>query len=125
MGTSDSIFKYKNTFPHPEGKERRRPFLCFSDEGSFAQPVGPVLNTPGSQKTEVEPHPVPVFTTPSVTPAELPNPAPAPLVMPAVNGSKPSDTFAQLDLDGEILGDDLDELLDKVAPPDLPMVNVW
>lgn len=77
---------------------------------------------PGGQKPETEPKPVPVHTIPSVTPAELLNPDPVPLVLPAVNGSKPTDSYAQLDLDEEILGDDLDELLDKAAPADL--VNV-
>lgn len=106
------------------------PFLCFSDECPFTQGVGtrsvnmPVC-PPGSQKTEAEPQPIPVHTIPTITPSELPNPEPVPLIMPAVNGSKPSDSYAQLDLDGEILGDDLDELLDKAAPADLPMVNVW
>lgn len=79
---------------------------------------------PGSQITEVEPQPVPVHIISSVTPAELPNPEPVPLALPAVNGSKPNDSFSQLDLDGEILGDDLDELLDKAAPADPPLVNV-
>ncbi|MCI4392226.1 hypothetical protein PGIGA_G00143660 [Pangasianodon gigas] len=98
------------------------------DECQFTQVVGTLLPVnipvcpPGSQKTDMEPPPVPVHTIPTVTPAELPNPEPGPLVLPAVNGSKPSDSYAQLDLDGEILGDDLDELLDKAAPADLPMV---
>ncbi|XP_060799080.1 zinc finger CCCH domain-containing protein 7A [Neoarius graeffei] len=96
------------------------------DECPFTQGVGtrsvnmPVC-PPGSQKTEAEPQPIPVHTIPTITPSELPNPEPVPLIMPAVNGSKPSDSYAQLDLDGEILGDDLDELLDKAAPADLPM----
>ncbi|XP_053531172.1 zinc finger CCCH domain-containing protein 7A [Ictalurus punctatus] len=99
------------------------------DECQFTQVVGTLLPVnipvcpPGSQKTEVEPQHVPIHTIPpTVTPAERPNPEPVPLVMPAVNESKPSDTYAQLDLDGEFLGDDLDELLDKAAPADLPMV---
>lgn len=104
--------------------------LCFSDECQFTQIVGTLLPVnipvcpPGSQKTEVEPQQRPVQATPKVTSAELPNPEPVPLVMPSVNGSKPSDSYTQLDLDGEILGDDLDELLDKAAPADLSMVNV-
>ncbi|KAF5908028.1 zinc finger CCCH domain-containing protein 7A-like, partial [Clarias magur] len=97
------------------------------DECQFTQIVGTLLPVnipvcpPGSQKTEVEPQQRPVHATPKVISAELPNPEPVPLVMPSVNGSKPSDSYAQLDLDGEILGDDLDELLDKAAPADLPM----
>lgn len=86
-------------------------------------PVNIPVCPPGSQKTEVEPHSVPIHTVCSVTPAELPHPEPVPRVIPAVNGSKPSDSYTQLDLDGEILGDDLDELLDKAGPADL--VNVW
>ncbi|XP_046690395.1 zinc finger CCCH domain-containing protein 7A [Silurus meridionalis] len=95
-----------------------------TDESVFSQDVSTLLPAnipvcpPGNQKTEVEPQPVPVHT---LTPIELPNPDPVHLIVPAVNGSKCSDTFPQLDLDGEILGDDLDELLDKAAPTDLPM----
>ncbi|XP_053348789.1 zinc finger CCCH domain-containing protein 7A [Clarias gariepinus] len=97
------------------------------DECQFTQIVGTLLPVnipvcpPGSQKTEVEPQQRPVQATPKVTSAELPNPEPVPLVMPSVNGSKPSDSYTQLDLDGEILGDDLDELLDKAAPANLSM----
>lgn len=79
---------------------------------------------PGSQISEAEPQPLPDHTLSTATTAALPNPEPVALVLPAVNGSKPSDSCAQLDLDEEILGDDLDELLDKAAPADLPMVNV-
>lgn len=86
-------------------------------------PVNIPMCPPGNQKTEVEPHPVPVHSMCNVSPADLPHPESVPLVIPAVNGSKPSDSYTQLDLDGEILGDDLDELLDKAAPADL--VNVW
>ncbi|KAG7316934.1 hypothetical protein KOW79_019232 [Hemibagrus wyckioides] len=97
------------------------------DECSFPPVAGALLPVnmpvcpPGSQTTEVEPQPVPVHIISSVTPAELPNPEPVPLALPAVNGSKPNDSFSQLDLDGEILGDDLDELLDKAAPADPPL----
>ncbi|KAK2836639.1 hypothetical protein Q7C36_014508 [Tachysurus vachellii] len=96
------------------------------DECLHAQATGTLLPVnmpvcpPGRQITEAEPQPVNIIST--ITPAVLSNPEPHPLVLPVVNGSKPSDSFAQLDLDGEILGDDLDELLDKAAPADPPMV---
>lgn len=126
------IFEFENLFTISKPRTKLSLFpCCFSDECQFTQVVGTLLPVnipvcpPGSQKTEVEPQHVPIHTIPpTVTPAERPNPEPVPLVMPAVNESKPSDTYAQLDLDGEFLGDDLDELLDKAAPADLPMVNV-
>ncbi|KAK3532701.1 hypothetical protein QTP86_028072 [Hemibagrus guttatus] len=98
------------------------------DECSFPPVAGNLLPVnlpvcpPGSQISEVKPQPVPVDMISSVTPAELPNPEPVPLVLPAVNGSQLNNSFAKLDLDGEILGDDLDELLDKAAPADPPLV---
>uniref|UniRef100_A0A8B9KI82 Zinc finger CCCH-type containing 7A n=1 Tax=Astyanax mexicanus TaxID=7994 RepID=A0A8B9KI82_ASTMX len=82
-------------------------------------------------KVEVEPPPppAPVNIMPPVPPIEPHNPEPNPMSvhMPLVNGSRPSESYAvpepQLDFDAEIIGDDLDELLDA-APADPSVVSI-
>lgn len=79
-----------------------------------------------SQQAQVKPQPVAVSAMSSESPQSL-NPEPISLVMPLINGSRANETYTapdpQLDFDGEILGEDFDELLDKVVPSDPAMVN--
>ncbi|KAI4892198.1 hypothetical protein NFI96_024087, partial [Prochilodus magdalenae] len=85
---------------------------------SLPLPVCP----PVREKVEGDPQPVPVNIMSSVPPIEPHNPEPVPLTvhMPLINGSRPSEPYppseTQLDFDAEIIGDDLDELLDSAAP---------
>ncbi|XP_062846436.1 zinc finger CCCH domain-containing protein 7A [Trichomycterus rosablanca] len=102
-----------------------------TDESQYLQstsnptPVSTSQYPPASTKAEVKPQPVPLSAMPSKTP-ESRNPEPIPLVMPLINGSRASEPYTapdpQLDFDGEILGDDLDELLDEAAPSDTALV---
>uniref|UniRef100_A0A8B9KKZ1 Zinc finger CCCH-type containing 7A n=1 Tax=Astyanax mexicanus TaxID=7994 RepID=A0A8B9KKZ1_ASTMX len=95
-----------------------------------SMPVSMPLCPPVSEKVEVEPPPppAPVNIMPPVPPIEPHNPEPNPMSvhMPLVNGSRPSESYAvpepQLDFDAEIIGDDLDELLDA-APADPSVVT--
>ncbi|XP_016110407.1 zinc finger CCCH domain-containing protein 7A [Sinocyclocheilus grahami] len=64
------------------------------------------------------------FISPPVVPVETnnPEPVPMPIHMPLVNGTRPNDSYAvpdtHLDYDADIIGDDLDELLDRASPPE-------
>ncbi|KAG9279978.1 zinc finger CCCH domain-containing protein 7A isoform X1 [Astyanax mexicanus] len=103
---------------------------CHSNQAiASSMPVSMPLCPPVSEKVEVEPPPppAPVNIMPPVPPIEPHNPEPNPMSvhMPLVNGSRPSESYAvpepQLDFDAEIIGDDLDELLDA-APADPSVV---
>ncbi|XP_056608502.1 zinc finger CCCH domain-containing protein 7A isoform X2 [Triplophysa dalaica] len=59
----------------------------------------------------------------SIIPVESYNPEPVPLTMhmPLVNGTRHTDSYTtetRLDYDTDIIGDDLDELLDRASPPE-------
>ncbi|KAL7829785.1 hypothetical protein AOLI_G00306700 [Acnodon oligacanthus] len=74
------------------------------------------------EKAEAEPQAAPVTIMPTVPLIEPHNPEPVPLTvhMPLMNGSRPSEPYPapepQVGFDTEIIGDDLDELLDSAAP---------
>uniref|UniRef100_A0AAR2LZG4 C3H1-type domain-containing protein n=1 Tax=Pygocentrus nattereri TaxID=42514 RepID=A0AAR2LZG4_PYGNA len=104
--------------------------FCFSDESQPNQgiaaslPVSMTVSPPMCENVEVEPQPSSVAIMSTVPPIEPHNPEPVPLTlhMPLMNGSRPSEPYPapepQLDFDTEIIGDDLDELLDSAAPAD-------
>uniref|UniRef100_A0A672K0U8 C3H1-type domain-containing protein n=1 Tax=Sinocyclocheilus grahami TaxID=75366 RepID=A0A672K0U8_SINGR len=70
------------------------------------------------------------FISPPVVPVETnnPEPVPMPIHMPLVNGTRPNDSYAvpdtHLDYDADIIGDDLDELLDRASPPESSLVSL-
>uniref|UniRef100_A0A671SK86 Zinc finger CCCH domain-containing protein 7A-like n=1 Tax=Sinocyclocheilus anshuiensis TaxID=1608454 RepID=A0A671SK86_9TELE len=86
-----------------------------------------------SEKEEVESKPLVGVISPPVVPVEShnPEPVPMPIHMPLVNGTRPNDSYTvpdtRLDYDTDIIGDDLDELLDRASPPesslDIPTVD--
>ncbi|XP_072532498.1 zinc finger CCCH domain-containing protein 7A isoform X2 [Salminus brasiliensis] len=103
--------------------------VCHSKQAvASSLPVSMPLCPPASEKVEVEPQPAPVNIISTVPPIEPhnPEPVPVPVHMPLVNGSRPSESYpvieSQLDFDAEIIGDDLDELLDSAAPADPSVV---
>uniref|UniRef100_A0A672MTD5 Zinc finger CCCH domain-containing protein 7A-like n=1 Tax=Sinocyclocheilus grahami TaxID=75366 RepID=A0A672MTD5_SINGR len=77
-----------------------------------------------SEKEEVESKPLVGVISPPVVPVEShnPEPVPMPIHMPLVNGTRPNDSYTvpdtRLDYDTDIIGDDLDELLDRASPPE-------
>lgn len=83
-----------------------------------------------SEKEEVESTLLVSVISPPVVPAEMHNPDPItmPIHMPLVNGTRPSDSYVvpdtRLDYDTDIIGDDLDELLDRASPPESSMVSL-
>nr|AAI53491.1 Zc3h7 protein [Danio rerio] len=96
-------------------------------------PVSMPVSSAVSEKEEVESKPLVGLISPPVIPIEThkPEPVPMPLHMPLVNGTRPNDSYAvqntHLDFDTDIIGDDLDELLDRASPPeanlDIPTVD--
>ncbi|KAJ8250953.1 hypothetical protein GJAV_G00215500 [Gymnothorax javanicus] len=105
---------------------------------------GPALLPFGSETVECEAAPVSAMS--SVSPIEIHNPEKTPVAPPMVtplalpvappmitpvatpplvNGARASESYpvpeSRLDYDTEIIGDDLDELLDSVGPPEPPM----
>uniref|UniRef100_A0A8C1DQ34 Zinc finger CCCH-type containing 7A n=1 Tax=Cyprinus carpio carpio TaxID=630221 RepID=A0A8C1DQ34_CYPCA len=94
--------------------------------GQYMEGVGgpvPVCSTV-SEMEEVESKPLVGVISPPVVPVENnnPEPVPMPIHMPLVNGTRPNDSYTvpdtRLDYDTDIIGDDLDELLDRASPPD-------
>lgn len=89
----------------------------------------PVCSTV-SEMEEVESKPLVGVISPSVVPVETnnPEPVPMPIHMPLVNGTRPSDSYTvpdtRLDYDTDIIGDDLDELLDRASPPESSLVSL-
>lgn len=81
----------------------------------------PVCSTV-NEKEEVESKPHVGVISPPLVPVEThhPEPVPMPLHMPLVNGTRPNDSYVLpdtcLDYDTDIIGDDLDELLDRASP---------
>ncbi|XP_055046222.1 zinc finger CCCH domain-containing protein 7A [Misgurnus anguillicaudatus] len=77
-----------------------------------------------SEKANVESQPLVGVISPPVIPVEShkPEPVPMPLHMPMVNGTRPTDSYSvpepRIDYDADIIGDDLDELLDRASPPE-------
>uniref|UniRef100_A0A8C1IZY8 Zinc finger CCCH-type containing 7A n=1 Tax=Cyprinus carpio TaxID=7962 RepID=A0A8C1IZY8_CYPCA len=103
--------------------------------GQYMEGVGgpvPVCSTV-SEMEEVESKPLVGVISPPVVPVENnnPEPVPMPIHMPLVNGTRPNDSYTvpdtRLDYDTDIIGDDLDELLDRASPPesslDIPTVE--
>ncbi|XP_051569987.1 zinc finger CCCH domain-containing protein 7A-like isoform X2 [Myxocyprinus asiaticus] len=96
-------------------------------------PVSMPVCATGSEKDKVEAKPLACLISPSVIPVEThkTEPAPMPLHMPLVNGTRPNDSYttpeSRLDYDTDIIGDDLDELLDRASPSenslDVPTVD--
>ncbi|XP_067238573.1 zinc finger CCCH domain-containing protein 7A isoform X3 [Chanodichthys erythropterus] len=92
----------------------------------------PVCSTV-SEMEEVESKPLVSVISPPAAPVEThhPEPVPMPLHMPLVNGTRPNDSYVvqdnHLDYDTDIIGDDLDELLDRASPSnsslDIPTVD--
>ncbi|XP_052406751.1 zinc finger CCCH domain-containing protein 7A [Carassius gibelio] len=86
-----------------------------------------------SEKEEVESKPLVGVISPPVVPVESHNPEPVPMHvhMPLANGTRPSDSYTvpdtRMDYDTDIIGDELDELLDRASPPesslDIPTVD--
>lgn len=86
-----------------------------------------------SETADVESQPLVGVISPPVIPVEShkPEPVPMPLHMPMVNGTRPTDSYTvpepRIDYDADIIGDDLDELLDRASPPesslDIPTVD--
>uniref|UniRef100_A0A672MJP6 Zinc finger CCCH domain-containing protein 7A-like n=1 Tax=Sinocyclocheilus grahami TaxID=75366 RepID=A0A672MJP6_SINGR len=72
----------------------------------------------------IESKPLVGVISPPVVPVEShnPEPVPMPIHMPLVNGTRPNDSYTvpdtRLDYDTDIIGDDLDELLDRASPPE-------
>uniref|UniRef100_A0A8C1J060 Zinc finger CCCH-type containing 7A n=1 Tax=Cyprinus carpio TaxID=7962 RepID=A0A8C1J060_CYPCA len=87
----------------------------------------PVCSTV-SEMEEVESKPLVGVISPPVVPVENnnPEPVPMPIHMPLVNGTRPNDSYTvpdtRLDYDTDIIGDDLDELLDRASPPESSLV---
>uniref|UniRef100_A0A8C2HEQ4 Zinc finger CCCH-type containing 7A n=1 Tax=Cyprinus carpio TaxID=7962 RepID=A0A8C2HEQ4_CYPCA len=83
-----------------------------------------------SEMEEVESKPLVGVISPSVVPVETnnPEPVPMPIHMPLVNGTRPNDSYTvpdtRLDYDTDIIGDDLDELLDRASPPESSLVSL-
>uniref|UniRef100_A0A9J8B7E1 Zinc finger CCCH-type containing 7A n=1 Tax=Cyprinus carpio carpio TaxID=630221 RepID=A0A9J8B7E1_CYPCA len=79
---------------------------------------------------EVESKPLVGVISPPVVPVENnnPEPVPMPIHMPLVNGTRPNDSYTvpdtRLDYDTDIIGDDLDELLDRASPPESSLVSL-
>uniref|UniRef100_A0A8C2EF77 Zinc finger CCCH-type containing 7A n=1 Tax=Cyprinus carpio TaxID=7962 RepID=A0A8C2EF77_CYPCA len=100
--------------------------------GQYMEGVGgpvPVCSTV-SEMEEVESKPLVGVISPSVVPVETnnPEPVPMPIHMPLVNGTRPNDSYTvpdtRLDYDTDIIGDDLDELLDRASPPESSLVSL-
>ncbi|XP_066530743.1 zinc finger CCCH domain-containing protein 7A [Hoplias malabaricus] len=91
---------------------------------ALSMPVCP----PVTEKVKVESLPAPINIMSSVPHIEprIPESVPMSVHMPLVNGSRPNEPYSvsepQLDFDAEIIGDDLDELLDSAAPADPSVV---
>lgn len=81
----------------------------------------PVCSTV-NEKEEVESKPLVGVISPPLVQVETHHPEPVPmsLHMPLVNGTRPNDSYVlsdtPLDYDTDIIGDDLDELLDRASP---------
>uniref|UniRef100_A0A8C1PCB0 Zinc finger CCCH-type containing 7A n=1 Tax=Cyprinus carpio TaxID=7962 RepID=A0A8C1PCB0_CYPCA len=93
-------------------------------------PVSMTLSSTVSEKEEVESKPLVGVISPPVVPVEShnPEPVPMPIHMPLVNGTRPSDSYTvpdtRLDYDTDIIGDELDELLDRASPPESSLVSL-
>lgn len=89
-------------------------------DGSVSTPARSSVN----EKVEVESQPIIGVISPPVEPHK-PEPAPLLLHMPLVNGSRPTDSYSEprLDFDTDLIGDDLDELLDRASPPESSSVS--
>uniref|UniRef100_A0A8C1WQU3 Zinc finger CCCH-type containing 7A n=1 Tax=Cyprinus carpio TaxID=7962 RepID=A0A8C1WQU3_CYPCA len=93
-------------------------------------PVSMTLSSTVSEKEEVESKPLVGVISPPVIPVEShnPEPVPMPIHMPLVNGTRPSDSYTvpdtRLDYDTDIIGDELDELLDRASPPESSLVSL-
>lgn len=107
-------------------------FMLYCVElGQSVQGLGGSVSMPvcsANDKVEVESQPVVRIISPPVNPVESHNPelVPLPLHMPLVNGSRPTDSYTtetRLDYDTDIIGDDLDELLDRASPPESSLVS--
>uniref|UniRef100_A0A673KEJ1 C3H1-type domain-containing protein n=1 Tax=Sinocyclocheilus rhinocerous TaxID=307959 RepID=A0A673KEJ1_9TELE len=83
-----------------------------------------------NEMEEVEAKPLVGVISPPVVPVDTnnPEPVPMPIHMPLVNGTRPNDSYAvpdtHLDYDTDIIGDDLDELLDRASPPESSLVSL-
>lgn len=88
-----------------------------------SMPVCPSVN----EKVEVELQSAPVSVMSAVPPMAPHNPEPLTVHIPLLNGSRPNDPYSvpesQLDFDTEIIGDDLDDLIDSAAPSDPSLVS--
>uniref|UniRef100_A0A673KEH0 C3H1-type domain-containing protein n=1 Tax=Sinocyclocheilus rhinocerous TaxID=307959 RepID=A0A673KEH0_9TELE len=79
---------------------------------------------------KIEAKPLVGVISPPVVPVDTnnPEPVPMPIHMPLVNGTRPNDSYAvpdtHLDYDTDIIGDDLDELLDRASPPESSLVSL-
>lgn len=93
-------------------------------EGSVSMPVCSTV----SENVEVKSQPIVGVISPQIIPVESYNPEPVPLTMhmPLVNGTRHTDSYTtetRLDYDTDIIGDDLDELLDRASPPEPSLVS--
>ncbi|XP_076865357.1 zinc finger CCCH domain-containing protein 7A [Brachyhypopomus gauderio] len=80
---------------------------------------------PMTETVDVEPPPVNIMPTVHPVDPGIPEPAPVHMHVPLVNGSRSTEPYPPpqpLDFGDEIIGDDLDELLDSVPPPEPAMV---
>ncbi|KAG7260698.1 hypothetical protein CRUP_018996 [Coryphaenoides rupestris] len=103
-----------------------------SSSSSSPMPM-PVAEAPGfhhhQHHSHPHPHhllPAPLALRPSPSPVTVAGATPAACTQPLVNGSGPRDSHPLLDssqesCDGEIIGDDLDDLLDQAGPADCPL----
>uniref|UniRef100_A0A8C1RCL4 Zinc finger CCCH-type containing 7A n=1 Tax=Cyprinus carpio TaxID=7962 RepID=A0A8C1RCL4_CYPCA len=116
-------------------KKKRGGCLLYKVEQSMQGTGGPVpvsmtLSSTVSEKEEVESKPLVGVISPPVVPVEShnPEPVPMPIHMPLVNGTRPSDSYTvpdtRLDYDTDIIGDELDELLDRASPPESSLVSL-
>ncbi len=83
-----------------------------------------------SENEEVDSKPLVGFISPPAFPVESQKPehVPMPIHMPLVNGTRPNDSYTvpdtRLDYGTDIIGDDLDELLDRASPPESSLVSL-
>uniref|UniRef100_A0A671R9U0 Zinc finger CCCH domain-containing protein 7A-like n=1 Tax=Sinocyclocheilus anshuiensis TaxID=1608454 RepID=A0A671R9U0_9TELE len=115
------------------GNDKVRCWICYMQGMGGTVPVSMPLCSTVNEMEEVEAKLLVGVISPPVVPVETnnPEPVPMPIHMPLVNGTRPNDSYAvldtHLDYDTDIIGDDLDELLDRASPPesslDIPTVE--
>lgn len=90
------------------------------------QVVAKVVHPPCDEKQLTEATPVSISSVPPIEVNNL-KPISEPVSMPMVNGARASESYpvpeSRLDFDAEIIGDDLDDLLDQAGPSE-PSIGI-